>query len=566
MLLSPQNKMDAAPTGARAKWLVACGALILSAVSASWMLSARTLDSHECFVSVTAREMLQSGDWMFPTMNGQPRLNKTPLPYWLVAALAEISGRVNEFTARLPSAVFAFLSATAILYFVNRWLSFRTAALCTAVWATSLSYVRCSHSAKPDMALTFFVMLSLLSFYSAVTTTSPRERVVCMLIFWTSFGLANLVKGPAPVPYVCIPTFLYIAIDRKWRLLPRLLPLIGSIIVLTIVMPWPLFVANKLNWDLSLWKNEFIDRFFGDYAPGSYPIYYYFLIMFKYVTPWVAFLPMALVAPFYRVWAEKRPLMRYLWLWFVADFAFLTIDAGKRQHYILPLMPAMAILIGILLEDMVFLRNVCKQKLAKNILIAHARVILVGAIGGLIFIALAMPQLLGRSLVLGMLAIAATVIVLILFARARPAAASGALFTGIVVWIMVCFAGFSTVLDDDRYARDFARSVVRIVPPSDRLVAYGQISGRFVQYFGKVVPGIRDESILHDRYEQGDWVVCTYDYLKELTSNDRLRQVYHQEQHGKEDTGGALFHKSAPLVTNEDNSSLKGEPLLPSRR
>ena len=153
----------------RIKVLVTCGVLLVSIVTAFWMLSEKTLDSHECFVSIAAREMLQSGDWVLPTCNGQPRLQKTPLSYWLVAGAAMITGKVDEFTARLPSVVFAFLSAAAVLYFVSRWLSFRIAVMSTIVWVTSLGYIRNSHSARPDMALAFFIVLCLMSFYSAVT-------------------------------------------------------------------------------------------------------------------------------------------------------------------------------------------------------------------------------------------------------------------------------------------------------------------------------------------------------------------------------------------------------------
>jgi hypothetical protein len=104
------------------------------------------------------------------------------------------------------------------------------------------------------------------------------------------------------------------------------------------------------------------------------------------------------------------------------------------------------------------------------------------------------------------------------------------------------------------------------VPQSDKLVAYGAISSRFVQYFGKVVPEIQDKSLLYEHYEQGNWVVCTFDYLKELMPNDRLREVYHERQYGKEDTGGALFHKSAAVVGNEDNGGLKDKPILRGQR
>ena len=84
------------------------GVLFLSGILAGWKLSAVPLDDHESYVSVTAREMLSGGSWIEPTFNGEPRLQKTPLSYWLVASIARVTGKVDEFAARMPSAVSHF--------------------------------------------------------------------------------------------------------------------------------------------------------------------------------------------------------------------------------------------------------------------------------------------------------------------------------------------------------------------------------------------------------------------------------------------------------------------------
>lgn len=245
--------------------------------------------------------------------------------------LAEITGKVNEFTARFPSAVFAVLSAAVILFFVGKWLGFRTAAVSVAVWITSLAYIRSSHSARPDMGLVFFVLVCFLSFYSVYTAESRRQQVVYSVIFWTSFAFGNLAKGPAPVPLVLIPLFVYVLVNKAWRVLPKMVPIVGVIIFLVIVLPWPLYIAHKLNWDLMLWKREYVDRLYGKYAPGNYPIYYYFGMMFKFITPWVIFLPIALMAPFNKKFNGRREVMKFLWILFVAGFVFLTIDVGKHS-------------------------------------------------------------------------------------------------------------------------------------------------------------------------------------------------------------------------------------------
>ena len=537
----------------RTKGLIICGVLLLSAISASWTLSDRPLNNHECFVSITAREMLESGDWTWPTCNGEPRLQKTPLSYWLVAGLAQITGRVDEFTTRLPSVIFGVLSAAAILYFVNQWLTFRIAVISGGVWATSVGYICYAHSARPEMALTFFILLCFLSFYSAVTAKGRDKQVVYMLVFWISFALGNLAKGPAPLPLVLIPLFFYVSIFRQWKKLFNWVSVVGLIIFLAIVLPWPLAIAHKLNWDLILWKREFVDRFLGDYVPGYKPFYYYLLEMLIFILPWVAFLPMALAAPFYRVWNKKRPVMQFLWLWFIVDLVFITITGGKRQHYILPLMPAVAMLIGILVEDMAFARKAYTWKYARDVLRNHIVVVITVAIAGPIYIAKTYPQVLAGAIILGIVTIVIAAVIAVLFARRKAALGCGVVFAGIVVLVMIAYVIFVNPLNYNQLSRQFTQIVVEKVPASEKLIAYKSASTRFIHYFGRRVPEIKTESETYRLYSEGWWVVAFGKYLDELLQNGRFEIVYTQkeaERHKGNIVGGALLHKSAKPVEN----------------
>ncbi len=530
------------------KALIICGVLLLSVVSASWTFSRRPLNNHECFVSITAREMLESGDWIWPTCNGEPRLQKTPLSYWLVAGLARITGRVDEFTTRLPSVIFGVLSAAAILYFVNQWLTFRIAVISVGVWATSIGYICYTHNARPEMILTFFVLLCFLSFYSAITAKSRSKQVVYMLVFWISFALANLAKGPAPLPLVLIPLFFYVSIFRQWKKLFNWVSVAGLIIFLAVVLPWPLAIANKLNWDLILWKKEFVDRFFGDYVPGNKPFYYYLPKMFLFISPWVAFLPMAMAAPFYKVWNKKRPVMQFLWLWFVVDLVFITITGGKRQHYILPSMPAAVILIGILMEDVIFVQKAYTLKYAKGVLQKHIIVILIIAVVGPVYIAKTNPQLLGDTIILGAVTIAVMAVIATLFVKRKPAYACGALFVSVVVLVMIAYVLFVNPLNYNQPSRQFTQIVVEEVPNSERLIAYKSASTRFIHYFGRRVPEIKSKSEIYSLYDEGCWVVAFGVYLDELLQNGQFEIVYRQEdaeRHKGKAVGGALLHKSA---------------------
>ena len=320
-----------------------------------------------------------------PFFNGEPRLQKTPLSYWLVAAAAKAAGSVNNFVVRLPSAVLAVLSAVAIFYFVSDRLGMRIAALSSLIWSTSLCYIRYSHTGRPEMALTAFVTIAMLSFYSAVKAQSRKKQIFYMLIFWLSFSLAMIAKGPAPLPLIFPALFFYFVVFRRWRLIGKLLPIAGVILFLLIFLPWPIAVLTKFPQAAGIWKNEFLGRAAGEYASGSKPFYYYFGTMFIYFLPFSAFIPFAITAPFYQIWEKKRETMFYMWFWFVAGVLVMSVCGGKRQHYILPLMPAMAVLTGIILDDMIFVQKSYSKRFAVFFLTAHLFVIFAAGTGAIIW-------------------------------------------------------------------------------------------------------------------------------------------------------------------------------------
>lgn len=553
------------PNGKVGSGILIAGVLFLSGMLAGWKLSVVPLDDHESYVSVTAREMLGGGSWIEPTLNGQPRLQKTPLSYWLVASIGRVRGKVDEFAARLPSAVFAFLSAEVVLYFVNRWLSLRIALIATAVWATSIGYVHWSHSARPEMGLVFFVTLCLLSFYSAITSEDRRSRVIFMLIFWVSFALGNLAKGPAPVVYVLLPAGLFIAVRREWRVIPKLLPVWGIIICLAIVSPWPLAAAYKVNWDVMIWKREFFDRLFGEYAAGNYPWYYYFGMVFKYTLPWCIFLPIALVAPFYKVWGEKRHVMQFLWLWFAADYVFLMLSGGKRQHYLLPLIPAMSILTAILIDEMAFVRQVFTLRYAANILRGHVLFFVLVSIAVPVYFAKAkIPELASATawvyvISFSVILIVMTTVVAVLFVKRRSGAACVALFCGITVLMAHHYTGLLNILSPDQPVKQFALKVAEIVPTTDKVVSYGAVPSNFIHYFGRTVVKVQDVSELNNLYQQNYWVVSFGKGMDELLSTGRYKLVYmdtNAKKRGENISAGGLFHGQQPAIEGAKEPSL----------
>lgn len=530
----------------RNKTIIICAVLLLSAIIAFWTLSERPLNNHECFVSITAREMLENNDWIMPTCNGELRLQKTPLCYWLVAGFSKITGQVDEFTTRLPGALFGILSVVAILYFINQWLSFRIAVLSAAVWATSLSYIRYSHNGRPEMVVTFFIMLCLLSFYSAVLAKKRKKQIIYMLVFWISFALANLAKGPVPLPLVLLPLFFYVAVFRQWKQVPKFLPIIGTVIFLAVLLPWPLAIASRLNWNLVVWKKEFIDRFFGTYASGGKPLYYYLPKMFQFMAPWAAFVPFALAAPFYRVWNKKQPVMLFLWLWFIVDLAFLSLSRGKRQHYILPAMPAMAILTAILLEDMAFSQKAFTKKLVRNLLLLHLAILAICFIALPVIMSQLKHEFLAEAILTSAVGLIVIIVAALMFRAGKVTSGCIVIFAGIAVLTMIGYTYLTNPLNYNIPSRQFSQAVADNVPPSDNLIAYKSASTRFIHYSGRRIPEIQSKSEVYELYKQGSWVVAFGKYLDELLEGNSFDVVYikeNAERHKGQIVSGALMHE-----------------------
>ena len=451
------------------KGIVLFAIIAISCLTGFWGLTSRAIGNHEAYVGVTARNMLASGNWVLPIYNGEPRLNKTPLSYWLVATAGKITGSVNDFALRLPSALLAVLSAIAIFYFVSDWLGFRIGALSALVWATTLCFFRYSHTGRPEMSLTCFVTIAMLSFYSAITAKSRSKQIYYMLVFWVSFSLAMLAKGPAPLLLIFPALFFYFAIFRKWKLVPKLLPVAGVILFLVIFLPWPITVLIKHPEAVEIWKNEFLGRAAGEYGSGSEPFYFYFWVMFAFFVPYCAFIPLAIAMPFYQIWKEKRDAIFYLCLWFVIGIAAMTLCGGKRQHYILPIMPAMAALTGIILDDMIFSHKAYAKNFSRNFLLAYLFIL-----AGLCVIIFVRPNILGKG------------------------------------------------EDDGNYAiRDFARQGA--LAAGDRpVIAYCRINASFIYYFNKDVPVLCNIDQLYSQYSDGAGIIASSNKFEELVKDGRF--------------------------------------------
>jgi len=290
-----------------------------------------------------SREMIRYGNWIFPTVNGQPWAIKPVLYNWLIAAVALPGGDVNEFDARIFSAL-AALGTFLITFYLGR-LMFSTQAgiLGATALGTSILFLKFSRWSQTYMLSTFFAMLALYFFYRGYR--DEDKRTVSYLLMYAATGLGVLTMGPVNLVMPGLVIFLYLIVMKDWRHLRHMRLGWGILIFVAITAPWYVAVSLQEGYAFDLLIKTNVSRYFNTWTHEQ-PFYYYLMNLPWSFAPWSLFLPGAFHLAFSRRSQEDRSALRFLLIWAIALFVFFSLSQAKRDEYILGLYPALALLVG----------------------------------------------------------------------------------------------------------------------------------------------------------------------------------------------------------------------------
>ncbi len=365
-----------------------------------WNLGGASLwDIDEGKNSTCSEEMRQSGNWVVPTFNGELRVDKPALLYWLQIAAYNRLG-VNEFAARLPS-VLAALGTLLLAYELGRSLFGKATGLLTGLVAASTPMLcGAARFANPDALLHFFTLLTLLIFW-----LGHRHPTA---FWWVGLGAATgmgmLAKGPVGLVLPTAVAFLFLVWDGRARLLLDRRLGWAMLAWCLVALPWYVWVGVDT-------KGEFLRRFFLDHNAGRFggameghtgsPLYYP-MVLFVGMAPWSMFLvaglwcaawsaarkpltpdpspprgeggiqPQPSPSPSsqlggtmaaWRCWAADHQQLghpevtpppaaayRFLLTWIATYLLFFTLAATKLPNYVLPVIVPCAVLTARILE------------------------------------------------------------------------------------------------------------------------------------------------------------------------------------------------------------------------
>ena len=305
-------------------------------------------DSDEAFYAEAAREMVESGDWLTPYYDYEPRFQKPILYYWLTAATFAVTGP-GEAPARLWSA----LSGVALVFvtagLARRWYDDDTALLAGAVVATSFGYVALGRMSLPDLPLALFVTATIGAALVAIGDRVPRPRG-WLVAAAVSASLGFLMKGPLAVVLPAIVVAPIVAIERRASRLRMADLVVAALVFVAIAAPWYLAMwAQHGNAYLqSFFVGDNFERFATDRFNEPRPIWYYLPVVAGGVAPWSPFLLLGAGATLRLFTLRGGPgsLETRLAIWVLAPLVLLTASVGKQPRYVLPLLPPLALLLA----------------------------------------------------------------------------------------------------------------------------------------------------------------------------------------------------------------------------
>jgi 4-amino-4-deoxy-L-arabinose transferase-like glycosyltransferase len=307
------------------------------------------LDDNEGLYGSIARDMLHSGQWVIPHLNGVPYLEKPPMLYWLLAGSMRLFG-VNTWAVRLVPALALFATALMTGFFLRRQRNAMAGHIAALLFATSLPLLVMGRMVLCDMVMTSFLTASLLGFYHWYDSGRRRGLMAC----GGFLAMAVLTKGFL-TPIVGVGSIgMFMLWQRapiaRWR---GLLAWQGIALFFAVAAPW--HIAAMLMHPGFAWYyfvNEHLYRFLNMREPHDYytgHIWYYVPRILAYLAPWTPFLLLLSVQS--PPGAAPAPLTRFLWSWFLFCLLFFSVAGAKANYYMVAGMPALVMLLALRIEE-----------------------------------------------------------------------------------------------------------------------------------------------------------------------------------------------------------------------
>lgn len=298
-----------------------------------------------------AREMAETNNYVLPHLNGLPYLDKPVLFFAAAAVMIEILGP-SELAVRLAPFLFALATALLVAWFADRLFGRQQAYVALVATATAPLVIALSRAVIMDTALSFFVVLALIAFHRAVeerraareTVGRARSWIGWTVLAWAAMALGVLTKGPVALAVPMMVAVPY-AVWRRASL--AVWHPVGPVILAVVVTPWVWLVSREIPGFLHyVVVTETWARMTTDELRRTQPFWYFLPVLLAGAFPWSVVALSGLRSKAIDFDADQRADRIFLWLWLVLPLVFFSLSRGKQEQYMLPLVPAIALLVA----------------------------------------------------------------------------------------------------------------------------------------------------------------------------------------------------------------------------
>ena len=321
---------------------------VIIAIAVVWFATLgtrRLLDPDEGRYAEISREMLVTGDWITPRLNGIKYFEKPPMQYWATTVAYKVFGQ-SEFSARLWLGLTSFAGILFAWFAATRLFTAQTGRMTAMILSSMMMYTSLGHFDTLDIGLAFFLEVTVFSFLLAQHAIQKSSERNWMLLAWASAALAFLSKGLIALILPSLTLLVYTATTREFSAWKRLHLIKGLSVFLLIAAPWVILVsrANPEFPEFFFWIQQFA-RFLTPIAAREGPWWYFIPFLMVGALPWTTLC----FADVKRGWQADRvnsgfQYRRFLWLWILVVMLFFSKSHSKLAPYIVPLFPALALL------------------------------------------------------------------------------------------------------------------------------------------------------------------------------------------------------------------------------
>ena len=271
-------------------------------------------------------------------------MEKPPLGYWAVAASGRLFGGVTEWTARIPAAVSAVLLSILVGVWARRWYGSAAGWAAALIQMTSVYVIMFARKAEVDMLLCSLVVFALFLIADQPKQESRGKAFWRWAGIYTVLGISWLAKFHYGLTMALVPFVVFCLAQRRMRSLWQLVNPVGWLILAAFVLAWPWLVWQQLPEAWAIWQEQTIGRALGEL--GREPIWFYIPHVLNMTLPWTPLAIWVIPQSWRRAWRDGDSHERFLWIWFLTHFAFVSINANKHPHYVMAALPALSILFG----------------------------------------------------------------------------------------------------------------------------------------------------------------------------------------------------------------------------